>query len=157
MHWANLNYTAQDSMLRNGRRLREINQSYVKTLREVLLQLCQAKTTQEIQALTISEHGDAFVQHTLVKRHGAPQAEEVNDIMTAMFGYEAKHYGAQDYAVLMQKNLTSVSIDSDAYPKKLQAKLCVVVHGNRARCTCLLTLKKESKLWRYHAANCWNC
>ena len=47
----NLNYTASDSMLRNGRRLREINQSYVKTLREVLLQLCQTKTRQEIKSI----------------------------------------------------------------------------------------------------------
>lgn len=130
-----LNYDAEDSALFNGRRYREINQSYVKTLREVLLQLCRNKVEQEVLALTTTNSGETFAQHALVKRSGAPQATDVNAIMTKMFGYEAKHYGAQEYAAVMQENLAAVPIDSEIYQQKLQANyvlLCMAI-GQDAR------------------------
>ena len=130
-----ISYNAEDNTLLNGRRYREINQSYVKTLREVLLQLCRDKTNQEIQALTATNVGDTFAQHALVKRHGTPQEKDVNAIMTAMFGYEDSHYGAADYAALMQENLAPVQVDSDDYHQNLYANyvlLCMAI-GQDAR------------------------
>ncbi len=130
-----ISYDAEDDTLLNGRRYREINQSYVKTLREVLLQLCQNKTEQEMQALTATNIGDTFAQHAIVKRNGSPQEKDVNAIMTAMFGYEDSHYGAKDYAALMQENLATVQVSSEDYHQKLQANyvlLCMAI-GQDAR------------------------
>ena len=134
-HLGSVSYENEDHMLLNGRRYREINQSYVKTLREVLLQLCQNKTAQEMQALTATNIGDTFAQHTIVKRNGSPQEEDVNAIMTAMFGYEDNHYGTKDYAALVQKNLATVQVSSEDYHQKLQANyvlMCMAI-GQDAR------------------------
>ena len=134
-HLGGLSYDAEDDALFHGRRYREINQSYVKTLRAVLLQLCQDKTNQEMQAMTATNRGDTFAQHAIVKRNGPPPAEDVNAIMTAMFGYEDNHYGAADYAAVVQENLATVPVASEDYRQKLQANyvlLCMAI-GQDAR------------------------
>ena len=130
-----LNYDGQDASLRNGHRYREVNQNYIKTLRTVLLQLCQHKTDQELQAVLTANDTDTFAQHAIVKRNGLPQQEDINAMMTAMFGYQAEHHGAAEYAGLVQENLTAVQQDSEVYQQKLRANyvlLCMAI-GQDAR------------------------
>ena len=130
-----LSYDGQDASLRNGHRYREVKQNYIKTLRTVLLQLCQHKTDQELQAVIAAKDTDTFAQHAIVKRNGLPQQEDVNAMMTAMFGYQAEHHGAAEYAGLMQENLAAVQQDSEVYQQKLRANyvlLCMAI-GQDAR------------------------
>ena len=130
-----LNYDAQDASLRNGNRYREVNQNYIKTLRTVLLQLCQNKTDQELQAVVSASAADTFAHHAIVKRNGLPQKEDVNAIMTAMFDYQGEHQGAAEYASIMQENLAATQKDSEAYQQKLRANyvlLCMAI-GQDAR------------------------
>ena len=130
-----LSYDGQDASLRNGHRYREVNQNYIKTLRTVLLQLCQHKTDQELQAVVSASAADTFAQHAIVKRNGLPQQEDVNAMMTAMFGYQAEHQGAAAYASLVRGNLAAVQQDSEVYQQKLRANhvlLCMAI-GQDAR------------------------
>ena len=130
------NYDEQEATLRNGNRYREVNQNYIKTLRTVLLQLCQNKTEQELQTVVSADNTDTFfAHHAIVKRNGLPHKEDVNAIMTAMFGYQAEHQGATAYADLMQENLAATPKDSEAYQQKLwdnYVLLCMAI-GQDAR------------------------
>lgn len=100
-----ISYVADCPTNLNGYRYREINQAYIKTLRTALLTMCKEKVQQEMEALDYTNKGESFPQHVMVKRNGAPQVQEVEQIMSHMFGYQHAHYGAQDYVDLMTKNL----------------------------------------------------
>ena len=105
-----ISYVGQSAALLNGSTKRQLDQAYLKTLREVLLEQCQRLATREAQALPAADAGDVFSEHVLLKRYGAPKAAEVSAIMTHMFGYRKKgelHQGASDYAALMADNLTT--------------------------------------------------
>ena len=136
-----ISYLGATPILLNGRTKRQLDQAYLRTLRVVLLTQCQQLASKEVQALTDATAEDKFSQHVLIKRYGAPQAEEVSAIMTSMFGYQNSaglHRGAHEYASLMATNLTAfASNNSDTVAwqdevRKQYVLLCMAI-GQDAR------------------------
>ena len=108
-----ISYIGETPLLLNGTSKRQLDQAYVRTLRIVLLDQCQALAHKEAQALHSAVGGEVFGEHTLIKRYGAPLPEEVSAVMSHMFGYHSTtHRGASEYAALIQKNLASLE-DND--------------------------------------------
>ena len=65
-----ISYVGETSALLNGRAKRQLDQAYVRTLRVVLLEQCQALASKEALALGSAAEGDVFAEHVLIKRYG---------------------------------------------------------------------------------------
>ena len=105
-----ISYVGETPTLLNGMTKRQLDQAYIRTLREVLHTQCQQLATKEAQALRDMIEGDVLTEHVLIKRYGAPIPADVAAIMSHMFGYQSstgEQRGASDYALLMKKNLTA--------------------------------------------------